>query len=373
MSILKRILKSVDWVLLSPLLLLGVLSVLTIQSSTASGAWLSLSAKNQMLYFGIGIGLALLVSRISLSSYSRFSGLFYLGMLIALVVVLVTGQDISGSKRWLEFGGFRVQPSEFMKIALIMFMAKTMQMIQPFERLGLRRLLVPLMMIGLPSLLVLIEPDLGTSSIIFVIGLLILLLCNVDRRIIVASLLIAAISAPMLYQFGLKNYQRERVVTFLNPSRDPQGSGYNAIQSMIAIGSGRFLGKGYLKGTQSRLDFIPEQHTDFVFSAFAEEWGLLGIMCILALYALVIFRIYLLASAGPGAFATLFCLGFSIALMIQMFINIAMVSGLLPIVGTTLPFFSYGGSSLLANFLGVGICLGIKRQQRLFEDTEFVY
>jgi rod shape determining protein RodA len=359
-------LKSVDWPLFFPLIGILTLSVLSIHSATSSDVGLSDQARSQLGFAGVCFGLALLLSRISLNTISRWSVLAYGLGVLALLAVLVVGPSISGSRRWLIFGGLRIQPSEFVKLALILVIARTMQHIQAYERVGLRRLLLPLMIMGIPAALILVEPDLGTSLIVLGIGVSLLLLCNVDKRLLIIGVVLAMISAPLMYQFGLKDYQKQRVMTFLDPNRDPQGSGYNALQSMIAIGSGQLMGKGYLKGTQSRLDFIPEQHTDFIFSAYAEEWGFLGVVLLLGLYVWLLSRVYVLASEGPTAFATLFCLGFCLALALQIFINVGMVSGLLPVVGTTLPFFSYGRSSLLANFVGLGICLSIKRQQRLF-------
>ncbi len=369
-----RVFKSLDVLLLVPLLGLMTISLMSIHSATVSevSTGLSAIAKTQMIYAMLSLAAALIISRISLTTIQRLSPLVYVGLGGTLLWVLFFSPEIAGSRRWLFFWGYRFQPSEFMKIALILFLAKSMQAIQPFERVGLQRILGPLLLISVPSCLILLEPDLGTAGVVATIGVLIVLLCNIEKRLLLGAVVLGVISLPAAYQFGLKPYQRARVIAFLNPQKDPLGSGYNAIQSMIAIGSGRLAGKGYLKGTQSHLDFIPEQQTDFIFSAFAEEWGFLGSLLVLILYACIFIRIYTLAASGPNAFASIFCLGYAIALALQVGVNIAMVSGLLPIVGVALPFMSYGGSSLLANWTAIGICLGIKRQQRLFEVNEMI-
>lgn len=369
--LLSRLFQSIDWVLLLPFLALAILSIFTVSSATSSSPYqteLSSIAQMQLMYFGVGLVLILVVSRFSIWSYYRSSVPLYILSLAALALVLVIGVKVAGSRRWLVFGPMRGQPSEIMKIALILYMARWLQVIQPFERVGFLKLIKPLVAISLPAVLILVEPDLGTALVLLGVGMLMMLLCRVDRRLLLGSLMLCILMAPVAYFFVLKDYQRQRIVSFLDPNRDPQGAGYNAIQSMVAIGSGRVWGKGFGKGTQSRLDFIPEHHTDFIFSSFSEEWGFVGLVLLLGLYGVLIFRVYTLASQGPTTFATLICLGYSLALTIQIVVNIGMVSGLLPVVGVALPFMSYGGSSLIANSLALGMCMGIKRQQILFKS-----
>lgn len=365
--LINRLLQSVDWMLLVPILLLSVMSVFTVSSATSSELGLAEVAKTQMMYLGLGLIIALVVSRLSVLTYYRSSVVFYILTLLTLVAVLIMGAKIAGARRWLIMGPLRFQPSEVVKIALILYMARMLQFVQPFEQVGLRKLLWPLLSIAIPTLLVLVEPDFGTSMIIFSIGISMVLFCRVHKKLILSAIMVCVLAAPLTYFFVLKDYQRQRVVSFLDPAQDPRGAGYNAIQSMIAIGSGRFWGKGYGKGTQSRLDFIPEQHTDFIFSAYSEEWGFMGVIFLLLMYLLVLMRLNTLASQGPSTFATLFCLGYAMALTIQIVMNIGMVSGLLPVVGMALPFLSYGGSSIVANFFALGICMGIKRQQIMFQ------
>jgi rod shape determining protein RodA len=361
---ISRLIQSIDWLLLIPVVLLGVVSYFSISSATGFQG----PSRAQFLYFCFGLGVALFISRFSVWIYFRSSFVVYMLVLIALVAVLMLGTQAGGSQRWLAIGGFRIQPSEVMKIALILYLARVLQAIEPFERIGLKKLLRPLGIVLLPALCVLVEPDLGTALVLLAIGLMMVLLCHVDRKLIAFAVLLGIIAAPVSYFFVLKDYQRQRVISFLDPNSDPQGAGYNAIQSMIAIGSGQISGKGYAKGTQSRLDFIPEQHTDFIFSAFSEEWGFLGVIALLMLYMMLFLRLYKLASHGPTPFATLFCLGYCLTLSLQVGLNIGMVCGLLPVVGLALPFMSYGGSSLMANFMALGVCMGIKRQQLMFRS-----
>ncbi len=286
---------------------------------------------------------------------------FYAIMLIMLVAVVLVGDTSMGARRWLDFGFTRIQPSEFMKLALIMALGRYYQNMHQADVSSPGFLIVPLFLIAVPALLIFRQPDLGTTVVLVVIGLSILFMVGVNWRYFAAGGLAVLIAIPVVWQ-QLRNYQKDRVMVFLNPENDPLGAGYHIIQSKIGVGSGGFLGKGFGEGTQSRLNFLPEKHTDFIFTIFAEEFGFLGCFVLLLVFAFVLFVIFNLASTMRNPFSRLTTMGIGFSLFAYMAINLAMVTGMAPVVGLPLPFLSYGGTSLLTFMMSIGVILSLRRQ-----------
>ncbi len=322
--------------------------------------------KTQLLWFGIGMCLTALtlVGHYSLLSRAAY-GLYILNLLL-LVAVLVAGKSTLGARRWIGFGGLRIQPSEFMKLSMVVCLAKYFETDRTVGGYGLKELLLPALLVGVPTGLIMLQPDLGTALILlFTFGTMMLFLKIRPQTLLILGIC-AAIAAPIAYQFGLKPYQRQRLVSFINPMADPKGSGYNSIQSMIAVGSGQLMGKGYRKGTQSQLNFLPEHHTDFIFCVFSEEHGFVGCVLLLVLYLAFLTQGLSIAYQANDKFAMILSLGIVTIFFWHILVNMAMVMGLLPIVGVPLPFLSYGGSSLITSILGVAILTNIANKKFMF-------
>jgi len=272
---------------------------------------------------------------------------------------LLFGVTASGSKRWISFYFLNLQPSELMKIAIIACFARYYHRTQSADIQNFKFLLIPIILLIVPCYLVIRQPDLGTAILIAGSGLVIIWLAGINIKYFVYSSLLLLVSLPFVISI-LKPYQKSRILTFFNPDRDPLGAGYQIIQSKIAIGSGGFFGKGYLKGTQSYLEFLPEKHTDFIFTLFSEEFGFLGSIILLLLYILLIYRVISIGFFVRSFFSKLYCFGFASAIFLYVFVNVAMVLGLLPIVGAPLPIMSYGGSSMLSIMLGLSIVMSCR-------------
>lgn len=282
--------------------------------------------------------------------------------LILLIAVLAFGHEGKGAQRWLDLGFFRFQPSELMKLAVPLLVA-TYLAERPLPPTALR-LIVGLVMIMVPSLLIAKQPDLGTSLLIASSGLIVLFLSGIRWRVILGFLTLCASALPVLW-YVMHAYQRQRVLTFLNPESDPLGAGYHIIQSKIAIGSGGLFGQGWLEGTQSHLEFLPERSTDFIFAVIAEEFGLLGVGLLLFWYLLVAGRGLFIASQAQTSFARLLAGSISITFLVYVFVNVGMVTGLLPVVGVPLPLVSYGGTSMVTLLAGFGILMSIHTHRRM--------
>ncbi|MDH5357608.1 MAG: rod shape-determining protein RodA [Gammaproteobacteria bacterium] len=282
--------------------------------------------------------------------------------LILLVAVLVFGHEGKGAQRWLDLGLFRFQPSELMKLAVPLLVA-TYLAERPLPP-TLSRLFVGLVMIIVPSFLIARQPDLGTALLIASSGLLVVFLSGISWRLIIGFLTASTAALPVLW-YVMHDYQRQRVLTFLNPEKDPLGSGYHIIQSKIAIGSGGLFGRGWLEGTQSQLAFLPERSTDFIFAVIAEEFGLLGVGLILLLYLLIAGRGLYIASQAQSSFARLLAGSISMTFLVYVFVNVGMVTGLLPVVGVPLPLVSYGGTSMVTLLAGFGILMSIHTHRRM--------
>jgi len=286
--------------------------------------------------------------------------LFGAGLLLLLFGL---GSVAKGAKSWFDFGGFSFQPADFMKIVVILVLAKYFSR-RHVEIAHFRHIIVSGIYAFIPFVLIMVQPDFGSAMIVFLIWFGMILVSGVSKKHLFAILLAGAVAFAILWVAVFAPYQKARILTFIHPLSDIRGAGYNAYQSTIAVGSGQIMGKGIGYGTQSRLKFLPEYETDFIFSAFAEEWGFIGVLLLFALYGVVVWRILSNAMLGESNFETLFCLGFSIFIMSHLIINIGMNIGLLPVTGITVPFMSYGGSHLLAEFTGLGIMMGMRRYQR---------
>ena len=354
-------LKAVDYFLIIIVAIIGSISVVSIYS-TESGNF-SFYTKNHLTRFLVFFSMFLVLSFVRVSVWYRQAYTFYILGILLLLLVIFFGISASGSKRWINFFIMNLQPSELMKIAIIVCFARYYHRIQSSDIQSYKYLLQPIILLLIPCYLVITQPDLGTAILIAGSGLAIIWLAGLNLKYFVYSGLILLVSLPFVISF-LKPYQKSRILTFFNPDRDPLGAGYQIIQSKIAIGSGGFLGKGFLQGTQSYLEFLPEKHTDFIFTLFSEEFGFVGSMVLILLYALLIYRIIRIGFSSRSFFAKLYCFGFASGLFLYIFVNIAMVLGLLPIVGAPLPIMSYGGSSMLSIMLGLSIVMSCKIYSR---------
>ena len=350
--------KSLDFYLIFSIILLGLISILAMYSTDMSDGNFYHSF-NHALRFGVFFVLMIFLSFINIKYYFSLSILFYILVLSLLISATFFGTTVQGSQRWINLYFINLQPSELMKIAIIVFLARYYHRVQPDAVNTIKKFIIPFVILIIPILLVLSQPDLGTSVLIALSGIAVIWLAGINIKYVVYSLLGLIISFPFVISI-LKPYQKMRILTFINPDRDPLGAGYQIIQSKIAVGSGGLTGKGFLKGTQGYLDFLPEKHTDFIFTLFSEEFGFVGSVGLLILYSIIIFRIIRIGSISRSNFARLFCFGYAFAIFIYIVVNLSMVLGLLPIVGSPLPIMSYGGSSMLATMIGFGIVLSAK-------------
>lgn len=322
--------------------------------------------RTQLIWFGVGMLITLFVLMVHYSLFSRLAYFIYFFNLLLLVAVLVIGKSSLGAKRWIGFGSFRLQPSEFMKLSIVICLAKFYETDRTVGGYGLKDLILPSLIVLIPAGLIALQPDLGTAMIIVLTYASMMLFLRIRRKTLIMIALCAAIALPSAYQFALKPYQKQRIVSFIDPMADPKGSGYNSIQSMIAVGSGKLFGKGYRKGTQSQLNFLPEHHTDFIFSVFSEEQGFVGCAILLALYAIFLLNGLSIAYQSNDKFGIVLAYGTISIFFWHIFVNMGMVMGILPIVGVPLPFLSYGGSSLITSIVGVAILTNIANKKFMF-------
>ena len=319
----------------------------------------------QVVRLLVGSGVMVALAHVEPGNYARWAPWFYVATVAALVAVFVVGSSAKGAQRWLAAGGFQFQPAEVAKIATPLMVAAFLA-----KRGGASRLSVvvgAIAFIALPVLLIGYQPDLGTAVIIAVAGAGLLFIAGMSWRLLAAFGAAGLASLPLAW-YGLKDYQRERIVTFLDPDQNPLAGGYQVLQSKIAIGSGGLYGKGWLNGTQSHLDFLPERSTDFVFAVLAEEFGLLGVAVILVLAGIVIFRGLWIAGQSQEPFGRLVAAGLVLSFFLHVFVNVGMVSGLLPVVGLPLPLISYGGTSLVTTMATFGIVMSMFSHRRLLAD-----
>ena len=353
--------KSIDYILLLCVLVIGVISGFAMYIS--DGGELLYHTKSHLIRFSVFFLMMFFLSFINIKTWHKTGYLFYIIVLMLLVWASLYGITVSGSQRWINLYFINFQPSELMKIAIIVCLAKYYNRMQLTNVNKFKNLLIPLSILVLPIILVISQPDLGTSILIALSGIIVLWLAGVNLKYFFYSSLILLISAPFAISF-LKPYQKLRILTFFDPDKDPLGAGYQIIQSKIAVGSGGLFGKGFLKGTQGYLEFLPEKHTDFIFTLYSEEFGFIGSILLLFVYAVLIFRILKIGSLSRSFFGKFYCYGFGSAIFIYIVVNMSMVLGLLPIVGSPLPIMSYGGSSMLATMIGFSIVMSAKIYER---------
>ncbi|TZE82241.1 rod shape-determining protein RodA [Calorimonas adulescens] len=361
----KKLIKNIDYFLLLSIYLICAIGIVAISSATHVQETGSYSMViRQILWLAIGTVAFIIIISLDYNLIGSYSTYIYFLNLILLLLVMVIGHKSNGAQSWIQLGSFMLQPSEFAKIAIIVTLSKYLSGKEgPLN--NLKDILTVGFHVGLPFLLIFIQPDLGTALVFIAIMIGMLFIFGIDFRWIVVGGLTIAVATPLIWLFALKEHQKWRILTFLNPSLDPLGYGYHAIQSKIAIGSGMITGRGLFNGTQTQLDFLPEAHTDFIFSVVGEELGFIGTMTVVILYFIIVYRIIRIAMNAKDKFGMYICVGVVSMLLFQIFENIGMTIGLMPITGITLPFMSYGGSSLLANMLAIGLVInvGMRRQK----------
>ncbi len=353
---------SIDYVLVFSIFVLGIVSIFAMYST--DGGEFKYHTESHILRFFVFFVMFFILSFIQIRFWHQTSYLIYFIFFILLVGVKYFGLTSSGSQRWLNFYFMNLQPSELMKVGLILFLAKYYHRVSLENINKVKFLFLPIVVLVAPVLLVVMQPDLGTALLIAAGGLTVAWLAGVRVKFFAYASLIFISFLPIAISF-LKPYQKARILTFLNPENDPLGAGYQIIQSKIAIGSGGIFGKGFLNGSQSYLDYLPEKHTDFIFTLFSEEFGFAGSVFILLLYGVIISRIVKIGHITRSNFGKLYCYSFATAFFIYVVVNMGMVLGLLPIVGSPLPIMSYGGSSMMAIMLGLGIAMSCK----IYKDT----
>jgi len=364
----RRFIKHFDWGLFGLTFLIVFLGLLTLYSAVTS----STAGPQEMLYFKqlawycIGLAVMIFSLFINYKLLDRWAPVIYVMCMLLLLYVLLFGKYVAGARRWIMLGPFSIQPSELAKIAVIIILARYYSKHSNIGGLNLRELFIPFVLAIIPFILIVKQPDLGTGMIVLLIAGSMTIFVKIERRSLLCIITSCTIVVPLVW-FFLKGYQKQRILTFLNPELDPLGAGYHVIQSKIAIGSGMISGKGFLKGTQNALAFLPEQHTDFIFSVLAEEWGFVGAFLLLCLFLIFIIWGLNIAYRCREPFGTIIAVGVTAMIFWQVSINIAMTMGLMPIVGVTLPFISYGGSSVITTMICVGLLLNISMRRFLAE------
>ena len=357
----RRLIKNFDWGFMALIFLIGTIGLGILYSAlTAGNETISVHVlfKKQMIWMGAGFIVMMIILMIDFRDLDKINLFIYAFCVGLLISVLIFGQLGGGSRRWLLIGFVRIQPSELMKIALIISLASVYSTSISQTGLNFRKLIKPAILCAIPFVLIVNQPDLGTGLLLLLIAGSITLFVKVERKVLYIISGICLVTAPLLWS-GLKTYQKLRILTFLDPDRDPLGAGYHIIQSKIAIGSGMLTGKGFLKGTQNALSFLPEHHTDFILSVLAEEWGLMGSSILLLVYFIFLLWGLNIAYNCRNMFGSILAFGITTMIFWQIFINIGMVMGLMPVVGVPLPLVSYGGSSVITNMVGFGILLNI--------------
>lgn len=365
----RTIFKKIDWNLVFVILALNVIGLMNLFSATHGPHSLDVQPLfvKQLIFLATGWTLFFVITFVEYTIVSRIAYFVYFANLGAVLYVTFFGRVALGAQRWIDLGFFSYQPSETMKLAMIMVLAKALSSRSVSGAgMGIRQLALPLMLMLIPFGLVVEQPDLGTGLMIAAISGSMMIFMKIRKAILAVVISMGLIAIPVAWEFVLRDYQKNRVINFLSPTNDPKGSGYNSIQSKIAVGSGRLVGKGFQKGTQSQLEFLPERHTDFIYSVLSEEHGLIGSLGTVGLFA-VLFVIGLrIASTARDKFGALLAVGVLCYIFWHMFVNIGMVIGILPIVGVPLPLLSYGGSSMLTTMTGLGLVSSVAYRRYLF-------
>lgn len=357
----------IDWYIvgaLVPIIAMGLVTMNSFTKAGQAGLWGGLFER-QLVWTCVAFIVLFAISFIDFRFLRRTAVIvtLYAISVFLLLLLFVLGNISHGAASWFNLGLFSIQPSDPLKLVLILLLAKYFTR-RHVEIAHIRHIIVSGIYAAIPFVLVALHPDFGSAITIFFIWFGMVLVSGISRKHLFLVLAIGAISFALLWNFGFREYQKDRILNFVHPLADIQGSGYNAYQAMITVGSGQFLGKGIGYGTQSRLNFLPEYETDFIFAAYAEEWGFVGVVLLFLLYGIIIVRIFVWAMRGETNFETLYGVGLAIFFMTHLIINIGMNIGLLPVTGIPVPFMSYGGSHLVTEFLGLGILMGMSRYSR---------
>ncbi|MFZ7125302.1 MAG: rod shape-determining protein RodA [Desulfobacterales bacterium] len=369
MTVDRRNLQNIDWGLLCLTLILGTFGLVALYSAVSASAptaQKSLFTK-QLIWFAGGLAIVGICQLLSYKLLEKYAHFIYGACILMLVWVMTFGKYVAGSRRWISIGPVSIQPSEMVKIAVIIILARFFARCATTKGFNIWGLRYPVLYVLVPFVLVLRQPDLGTAGLIGLIAASMTLFVKIERRSLFIMVGGGLAMALPVWFFLLKDYQRQRILTFIDPDRDPLGTGYHIIQSKIAIGSGMLSGKGFLQGTQNALSFLPEQHTDFIFSVLAEEWGFIGSAALVLVFLIFLFWSLNIAHGCRDPFGTILAVGLTAMISWQVFINIGMVMGLMPVVGVPLPFISYGGSSMLTTLIAVGILMNISMRRYLYE------
>lgn len=361
MNFIER-LKRLDWILTGAVLCLAIFGILELLAISQSDSQMLMNFTKQIIALSLGFVFMVVIAIfdyrfLKLNSYATI--IFYVGSLTLLFILLLIGSNIRGAAAWIRIGNFSLEPVEFVKISLIILFAKYFSQ-RHIEMYRFFHIIVSGVYLALPVGLVLLQPDLGSAVVMCGIWFFTLLISGISKKHLLAIVAVVAILFIFAWAVLFKEYQKDRIMTFLNPYNDPQGAGYNVIQSMIAVGDGGFLGRGLGYGSQVQFGFLPEAHNDFIFASIAEEFGFVGVLIVLSLSSVIIWRIIKIAGSAENNFAKLFCVGLASWIFVQVAINAGMNLGLMPVTGITFPFLSYGGSSLVALFLALGIAQSIK-------------
>lgn len=363
----RRLVQNFDWMLLIITLLLVVSGLITLYSAARAGLEITQAFYfKQLIWYGFGLVMMIATCLISYKQLDRYAYSAYAVCIFLLVAVLLVGKMVAGSKRWLVFGPISLQPSELAKVAVILVLARYYSRTASVKGMRLRDLVIPMLLIAVPFFLIVKQPDLGTAVMILLIAATLTVFIKIEKRAMIAIVSFGTFAIPMIWLL-LKGYQKQRILTFLEPDRDPLGAGYHIIQSKIAIGSGMLSGKGFLKGTQNALSFLPEHQTDFIFSVLAEDSGFIGSAAVLFIFLMLIVWSLNIAHGCRDPFGALLAIGITALIGWEVFINIGMVMGLVPVVGIPLPFISYGGSAILSMMLCMGILMNISMRKYQIE------
>ena len=364
----KRSVGNIDWPLFILTLLLILVGLMNLYSAIyrAEAKALSPIIITQLMWVGVGFGVLVISTLLNYNYLEKIAWPMYIITVLLLAYVLIGGPVIYGARRWVSIGGFSMQPSEIAKLSVIVILAKYFSKNDSPLGYTFKTIIKPSLLAFIPIILILKEPDLGTALLLLMIFGGMLVYVGLRLRTIGQIVLGVVLSIPLAWYFVLKEYQKDRIRVFMDPAKDRLGDAWHITQSIIAIGSGKFFGKGFLSGTQSKLEFVPKQHTDFIFSVFAEEWGFIGTFVVIMLFFLLIVAGFGVAARARDKFGSILACGITCMLFAQIFVNIGMELDILPVVGVTLPFFSYGGSSLIISMFGVGLLLNINMRRHMF-------
>lgn len=343
--------------------LVNLYSATSVYADTETRARLADIYVSQVYWMVVGGLLAILVAAIDYRHYERFASILYAGGLMSLGLVFILGSDIRGSSRWIQLGSFTFQPSEFMKVLLVMMVARHVHNDNKTEPRTLIDLAIPGLVIAVPVVLVMIQPDLGTGLILSLSSGTVLLMTRIRRRTLAAIVMAMGTVIPLAWNYGMKQYQKDRITSFLDPEHDKTGIGWHALQSQTAIGNGQVLGEGFMQGTQNQFGFLPDQFSDFPFAVFAEDWGFLGCLALLGVYCFLCVYAIHVASEAKDRFGAALAMGVGALIFWHTVFNIGMAIGVLPVVGVTLPLFSYGGSSVVTTLVGLGLLMNVSMRR----------